>query len=40
LTVGDLMEGAAKYLDMPFVRELTEEKNRELASATVLFAHK
>lgn len=28
------------YLDMPFVRELPKEKNFELASATVIFAHK
>lgn len=28
------------YLNMPFVKELTKEKNFELASGTVVFAHK
>lgn len=40
MTVADLMNDADSYLKMPFVRELTAEKNTELASATVLFAHK
>lgn len=40
LRIADLIGNADKYLDMPFVRELSMEKNLELASATVLFAHK
>ena len=40
LRVVDLMENAGKYLHLPFVTELSTEKNLELASATVLFAHK
>jgi len=40
MKIGDLMGTADKYLNMPFVRELSIEKNLELASATVLFAHK
>jgi len=40
LKVADLIEDASKYLHMPFVKELSPEKNLELASATVLFAHK
>ncbi len=40
LKVADLIDSADKYLSMPFVKELSIEKNIELASATVLFAHK
>ena len=40
LRIADLMENPAKYLDRAFVKDLPEEKNLELASATVLFAHK
>jgi SAM-dependent methyltransferase len=40
LRVADLMEPAATYLQRRFVTELPPEKNRELASATVLFARK
>jgi len=40
LRISDLMESPHKYLNMPFVKELSEEKNFELASATMLFAHK
>ena len=40
LKVADLIDSADKYLSMPFVKELSMEKNIELASATVLFAHK
>lgn len=40
MKIADLMENADKYLNMPFVTELSTEKNLELASATVLFAHK
>jgi len=40
MKVADLIETADKYLDMPFVKELSHEKNLELAYATVLFAHK
>ena len=40
LRIADLMGSADKYLQMPFVKELSAEKNLELASATVLFAHK
>ena len=40
MKVGDLIQTADKYLDMPFVKELPHEKNLELAYATVLFAHK
>jgi len=40
MRVADLMEDADRYLNMPFVKELSTEKNLELASATVLFAHK
>jgi len=38
--IADLVSSADKYLNMPFVKELSMEKNLELASATVLFAHK
>lgn len=40
LKVSDLIDTADKYLDKSFVKELTDEKNRELAYATVIFAHK
>jgi len=40
LKVADLVGNPGTYLNMPFVRELSAEKNLELASATVLFAHK
>ncbi len=40
MRVSDLMGDPVSHLDQPFVRELSNEKNLELASATVLFAHK
>lgn len=40
LRLSDLMEAGDKYLERPFVTELSVEKNLELACATVLFAHK
>lgn len=40
MTIGELLGSADEYLDMPFVKELPKEKNLELASATVVFAHK
>ncbi|MEO6263600.1 MAG: class I SAM-dependent methyltransferase [Luteimonas sp.] len=40
LRVADLMQNADAYLDAPWVKGLAAEKNLELASATVLFAHK
>jgi SAM-dependent methyltransferase len=40
MRVEDLIGSPEAYLDQPFVRELPLEKNLELASATVLFAHK
>ena len=40
MRVADLMGSPDMYLDMPFVKELPKEKNLELASATVVFAHK
>jgi hypothetical protein len=40
LRISDLMETADRYLNRPFVKELPREKNFELASGTVLFAHK
>ena len=40
MRIADLMDNPTKYLDRPFVKELSEEKNLELASATVVFAHK
>jgi SAM-dependent methyltransferase len=40
LRMSDLLDSGDKYLDRSFVRELSEEKNFELASATVLFGHK
>ena len=38
--MADLMESFDKYLDKPFVKKLSRDKNFELASGTVLFAHK
>lgn len=40
LKIGDLIETGDKYLDKPYVTELSAEKNIELAYATILFAHK
>jgi hypothetical protein len=40
LRMGDLLETSDKYLNRSFVTELPQEKNFELASATVLFGHK
>ncbi len=40
LKISDLLEPPASFLDKSFVKELSMEKNLELASATVLFAHK
>jgi len=40
MRVADLLDSPGAYLDRPFVTDLPEEKNFELASATVLFAHK
>jgi SAM-dependent methyltransferase len=40
LRVADLLEPGDRYLGKAFVRELPASKNLELASATVLFAHK
>ncbi|MEM7015788.1 MAG: class I SAM-dependent methyltransferase [Pseudomonadota bacterium] len=40
LTVADLMNNAESYLNRAFVHELSQEKELELACATVLFAHK
>lgn len=40
MKVADLMESGDTYLDKAFVKELSKEKNKELASGTVLFAHK
>lgn len=40
LTIADLMESYDKYLDRPFVKKLSKDKNFELASGIVLFAHK
>jgi SAM-dependent methyltransferase len=40
LRVRDLLDSPKTYLDRRFVRELSAEKNLELASATVLFGHK
>lgn len=38
--VSDLIGSGDQYLERAFVKTLTDEKNRELAYATVLFAHK
>ena len=40
LRIADLLDTGDKYLDRAFVKELSTEKNFELASATVLFGHK
>jgi SAM-dependent methyltransferase len=40
MRVSDLVGSPEGYLERPFVKELSFEKNLELASATVLFAHK
>lgn len=40
LKMRDLLASGEEYLDCSFVRELSPEKNFELASATVLFGHK
>jgi SAM-dependent methyltransferase len=40
MKISDLIETGDKYLERNFVKELTDEKNRELAYATVIFAHK
>lgn len=40
LRLADLMEPSIQYLDRSFVKELSLEKNLELASATVLFGNK
>jgi hypothetical protein len=38
--VRDLMENPATLLDRSWVRQLSREKNFELASTTMLMAHK
>ena len=40
LRISELLGPGDQYLDKRFVKELSEEKNFELASATVLFGHK
>lgn len=40
MRVAELIGAPETYLEKPFVTELSAEKNFELASATVLFAHK
>jgi hypothetical protein len=40
LSLRDLLDQPNVFLDKPWVRELRTEKNFELASATILFAHK
>ncbi|MGF1499976.1 MAG: class I SAM-dependent methyltransferase [Elainellaceae cyanobacterium] len=40
MRVADFIGNASTHLHKPFVKELSKEKNLELASATVLFAHK
>jgi SAM-dependent methyltransferase len=40
MKIADLLENPVTYLNMPFVKELSKEKNLEIASATVVFAHK
>jgi len=40
LRISDILDSGEKYLDRSFVKELSSEKNFELASATVLFGHK
>jgi hypothetical protein len=38
--LGELLENPESYLDRDWVRALSPDKNFELASATILFAHK
>jgi hypothetical protein len=40
MKVADFMESPGQYLDKDFVNELSEDKNFELASATVLRGRK
>src|SRR5688572_810076 len=40
MRVADFMDYPGNYLQRAFVKELPEDKNLELASATILFAHK
>jgi SAM-dependent methyltransferase len=40
LKIADLLDEPQKFLDTPWVRGLSKEKNFELASATLLLAHK
>jgi len=40
MRLSELVDSPERYLGRPFVTELSHEKNLELASATVLFAHK
>ncbi len=40
LKVADLIDAPGKYLSKSYVNELPDEVNRELAYATVIFAHK
>ncbi len=40
MKVSELIGAPLEYLERPFVKELPVEKNLELASACVLFAHK
>lgn len=40
MRIADLLESGDKYLNRSFVKALPDKQNRELAYATVLFAHK
>lgn len=40
MQIGDLISNPRDHLNKSFVRELSQEKNFELASGTLLFAHK
>lgn len=40
MRIGDLISNPQDHLNKAFVRELSQEKNFELASGTLLFAHK
>jgi SAM-dependent methyltransferase len=40
MRVGDFLGSPTQFLNEPFVRELSEEKNKELASACLLQAHR
>lgn len=40
MKIADFLNGATEHLNKPYVKELSERKNFELACATVLFAHK